>query len=118
MVAPFVVRCLNKSKEHRWNVDDIYNLVMERKLQLFVVEDWDRLLSVVLTEVLVYPRCKELGIFMWCGELHDGWREHTEQLAQWAKNMGCSTMSATARRGFTALSSFWDERQTYIVRVL
>jgi hypothetical protein len=119
MVAPFVTRCLNKAKEHRWSTDDILTLVMDRKLQLFVVEDWDKLVSVVLTEVLVYPRCKELGVFMWCGEFHEDWLGHTEQLAQWAKAMGCSTMSSMARRGFSrAMPNYWDERQTYVVRVL
>lgn len=117
MVLPFVVRCFNKAKEHRWSADDILTLLLDRKLQLFIVEDWDRLVSVVMTEILVYPRCKELGIFMWVGEQHPDWQEHTEQLAQWAKSMGCSTMSATARRGFVKLIN-WDERQTYLVRVL
>lgn len=117
MVSPFVVRCFNKAREHRWNADDILNLLMDRKLQLFVVEDWDRLVSVVITEVLVYPRLKELNVFMWCGEFHDNWQDHMEQLAQWAKGMGCSTMSATARRGFVKMP-VWDERQTYLVRVL
>lgn len=118
MVAPFVTRCLNKAKEHRWDVDDIWALVMDRKLQLFVVEGGDGLVSVVLTEILVYPRCKELSVFMWCGEFHEDWQDHTEQLAQWARAMGCSTMSAMARRGFVATMAHWDERQTYIVRVL
>jgi hypothetical protein len=118
MVRPLVVRCFNKAKEHRWNAEDILNLIMDRKLQLFVVEEDNQLISVVITEVLVYPRCKELNVFMWCGEMHNGWEDHFEQLALWAKAMGCSTMSATARRGFLKAMPVWDERQTYVVRVL
>lgn len=117
-VAPFVTRCLNKAREHRWNTQDILTLIMDRKLQLFVVEDWQGLVSVVLTEILVFPRCKEMNVFMWCGKFHEDWAEHTEQLAQWAKTMGCSTMTAMARRGFSKAMPQWDERQTYVVRVL
>lgn len=117
-VRPFIVRCLNKAKEHRWDADDILTLLMDRKLQLFIVAGWGGITSVVLTEILVYPRCKELGLFMWCGELHESWEQHGEQLAQWARSMGCSTMSAMARRGFATKLPHWDERQTYIVRVL
>lgn len=116
-VRPFIVRCFNKAREHRWDADDILTLIMDRKLQLFIVENEHGIESVVLTEILVYPRCKELNIFMFCGRFHEGWEHHTEQLAQWAKGMGCSTMSATARRGFTKMP-IWDSRQTYIVRVL
>lgn len=106
---------LEKAKEHRWEAQDILTMIVESDLQLWIIFDHDRVKTVVLTQILNYPRCRECNIFMVSGELTDDWRQHVESLVTWAEESGCHFVSAMARKGF-AKAMGWDERQTYIVR--
>lgn len=116
-VMPFVMRYLDKSREHRWNAVDIKDMLLERDLQLWLIHNGDAIKTVVLTQLVNYPRVRECNIFMVCGELLDDWRECNEYLLSWAAEHGCHYASAMARKGF-AKAVGWDERQVYVVRAL
>lgn len=116
-VEPHIARCLAKAKEHRWNADDIYDMLIARDLQLYLVEEEGTSTNVVLTRIDRYPRCTECNVFMWSGNMPDDWREVMAQLTQWARAAGCTYASATTRKGFVKLVG-WEERQTYIVEKL
>ena len=113
-VLPFIQGWLDKSKEHRWEASDILTMLNDSELQLWVIHD-DGIRTIVLTQLLNYPRCRECNIYMVSGELTDDWREHCDSLVTWAEAQGCHYVTAMARKGF-AKAMGWDERQTYIVR--
>jgi hypothetical protein len=117
LVEPFVLRCFNKSGEHRYSVGDVYSFLLERELQLWITHSDNDINLIVITQILNYPQAKECNIFMVCGTLPDDWQDILSDLVEWAKASGCTHASAMARRGF-ANHAGWENRETYVVGVL
>jgi len=119
LVLPFVERYLVKSKEHRWNADDLLADVQEGDKQLWVVMNPQAptIDSVVMTEIVNYPQCREANVFMVSGKMTtlEDWREITQELVDWAAQKGCHYISSMARRG-SEKAMGWESRQTYIVK--
>ena len=116
-VAPFVVKCLQKAKEHRVDADDIRAMLAARDLQLWIVLEDKKIKTVVITEIHEYPKAKECLIFLASGEYPEDWAEITDGVIAWAKSMGCTHMGANMRRGLVKRMG-WEERQTYCMRVI
>lgn len=118
-VLPFVERYFEKSKEHRWNADDLLNALLDRNMQLWVIDNDDGIETVVITEILNYPRVRECNVFMISGKMtaRDDWREVVEEVVEWAAAQGCHYISSMARKG-SEKAMGWDVRQTYIVRTI
>lgn len=118
-VLPFIDQYFKKSEEHRWNANDLKTAVLERNMQLWIIETAEGIETVVLTELLNYPRVRECNVFMISGKMtaRDDWRDCVEEVVVWAAAQGCHYISSMARRG-SAKAMGWDVRQTYIVRAL
>lgn len=116
---PFVERYFNKSGEHRWNANDLLEAVLERDMQLWIVEGEAGIETVVLTEINNYPRVRECNVFMVSGKMTtlDDWRDCVEVVVEWAAASGCHYISSMARQG-SVKAMGWDVRQTYIVRAI
>lgn len=113
------MRYLAKSKEHRWDADDLLTDVIERNKQLWVLlaPEGTVIDSVVLTEITNYPQCREANVFMVSGKMTvlEDWREITQELVDWAAQKGCHYISTMARKG-SVKAMGWEQRQTYIVK--
>lgn len=118
-VLHYVERYLEKSKEHRWNADDLLRCVLDRDMQLWLVTSNNQLETVVLTEIINYPRVRECNVFMVSGNMTtlEQWREVVEKVVEWAAESGCHYVSSMARRG-SMKAMGWEDRQTYIVRTI
>lgn len=118
-VLPFIERYFKKSKEHRWNADDLKHAVLERDMQLWVIEEQGEVETVVLTELLNYPRVRECNVFMISGKMtaRDDWRDCVEEVVAWAAESGCHYITSMARKG-SEKAMGWEVRQTYIVRAI
>lgn len=116
-IAPMIEHCLDKSREHRFSLGDIYSMLAGSDLQAWVVTEGKGVKTIVLTQVIVYPQAKECVVFMAVGEYPENWREITDGLVTWAQSIGCTHASAYMRRGLLKRMG-WDERQTYCVRAL
>lgn len=120
LVLPFVERYFAKSKEHRWNANDLLTAVLERNMQLWVIPTTEGgIETVVLTEILNYPQVRECNVFMISGKMtaRDDWREVVEEVVEWAAAKGCHYISSMARKG-SEKAMGWNVRQTYIVRAI
>lgn len=114
-IAPLVLHCLDKSREHRYGTDDVLQMLAANDLQLWLVVEDKAIQCIVLTQIHIYPQAKEAVLFMVSGEYPKNWSEITHQLLAWAQSLGCSHFSAYMRRGLLKRMG-WDERQTYCVR--
>ena len=116
-VASHIEACLAVFDEHRWLPEDILTAIEARDMQLWVLSEAG-LKAVVVTEVINYPRARELNIFLVHGEIPGGWDEPLEKMAQWAKEEGCTHISTSGRPGVTKKFKDlgYDIRQTYCVR--
>ena len=76
------------------NFDDIVEMVQCNQLQLWPAKD-----SVVLTEIIVYPRLKNLHYFLAGGDL-DELSRMRPMIESWGKSLGCTRVTLAGRRGW------------------
>jgi hypothetical protein len=73
---------------------DVVEMVKQNKLQV-----WPAVDSVVLTEIIVYPRLKNLHYFLAGGDL-DELSRMRPMIESWGKSLGCTRVSLAGRRGW------------------
>ena len=73
---------------------DVVEMVKQNKLQV-----WPAVDSVVLTEIIVYPRLKNLHYFLAGGDL-DELSRMRPMIESWGKSIGCTRVSLAGRRGW------------------
>jgi hypothetical protein len=76
------------------NFEDITQMVEKQQLQLWPAKD-----SVVLTEIIVYPRLKNLHYFLAGGDL-DELSRMRPLIESWGKSLGCTRVTLAGRRGW------------------
>jgi len=76
------------------NFDDVAEMVGDHRLQL-----WPASNSVVLTEIIVYPRLKNLHYFLAGGDL-DELSRMRPLIESWGKSIGCTRVTLAGRRGW------------------
>ena len=76
------------------NFDDVAEMVEQNRLQLWPAKD-----SVVLTEIIVYPRLKNLHYFLAGGDL-DELSRMRPLIESWGKSVGCTRVTLAGRRGW------------------
>jgi len=76
------------------NFDDVAEMVEDHRLQLWPAKD-----SVVLTEIIVYPRLKNLHYFLAGGDL-DELSRMRPLIESWGKSIGCTRVTLAGRKGW------------------
>ena len=76
------------------NFEDIIEMVEKQQLQLWPAKD-----SVVLTEIIVYPRLKNLHYFLAGGDL-DELSRMRPLIESWGKSLGCTRVTLAGRKGW------------------
>lgn len=74
--------------------DDIVGMVQCSKLQVWPAKE-----SIVLTEIITYPRLKNLHYFLAGGDL-DELSQMRPMIESWAKSIGCTRATLAGRRGW------------------
>jgi len=77
------------------NFDDVAEMVEDHRLQLWPAKD-----SVVLTEIIVYPRLKNLHYFLAGGDL-DELSRMRPLIESWGKSIGCTRVTLAGRSGWS-----------------
>ena len=76
------------------NFNDIAEMVEKSRLQV-----WPATRSVVLTEIIVYPRLKNLHYFLAGGDL-DELSRMRPMIESWGKSIGCTRVTLAGRKGW------------------
>jgi hypothetical protein len=74
--------------------EDVLEMVKKNQLQV-----WPATQSIVLTEIIVYPRLKNLHYFLAGGDL-DELSRMRPMIESWGKSLGCTRVSLAGRRGW------------------
>lgn len=74
--------------------DDIAQAVSEKRFQV-----WPGIKSVVVTEIIVYPRIKNLHYFLAGGDL-DELKLMRPYIERWGKSLGCTRVTLAGRQGW------------------
>jgi len=75
--------------------DDVLDMVRDSRLQV-----WPATESIVLTEIIVYPRLKNLHYFLAGGDL-DELSRMRPIIESWGKSVGCTRVTLAGRRGWS-----------------
>jgi len=75
--------------------DDVVEMVRDSRLQV-----WPATESIVLTEIIVYPRLKNLHYFLAGGDL-DELSRMRPIIESWGKSVGCTRVTLAGRRGWS-----------------
>ena len=76
-------------------IEDIAEGLKKGRFQLWPADD-----SVVITEIIVYPRLKNLHFFLAGGDL-DELRLMRPLIESWGRDMGCTRVSLAGREGWS-----------------
>lgn len=76
------------------NFEDIVEMVQDNKLQV-----WPASESIVLTEIIIYPRLKNLHYFLAGGDLIELSRMRP-MIEAWGKSLGCTRVTLAGRKGW------------------
>jgi len=74
--------------------EDVVQMVEDHRLQLWPAKD-----SVVLTEIIDYPRLKNLHYFLAGGDL-DELSQMRPLIESWGKSVGCTRVTLAGRKGW------------------
>jgi hypothetical protein len=75
--------------------EDVVEMVKDSRLQV-----WPATESIVLTEIIVYPRLKNLHYFLAGGDL-DELSRMRPIIESWGKSVGCTRVTLAGRRGWS-----------------
>lgn len=106
----------NKSKQEM-NVEDIYDKLLLADMQLWLIFDEDaNIISVLTTEIVLYPRMKTCRIVTLGGKDMDDWvDEFLEVLEEWATDNECVAMETACRKGFVKKLKRFGYEHTYTI---
>ena len=74
--------------------DDVQESVQAGAMQVFA-----RPRSIIITEIVQYPRSKALHMFLGGGEMEEI-EDMFPEIEAWARSIGCSAVTATGRHGW------------------
>ncbi len=101
----------------KYKLEDIYDAIIEQSMILWVVynDERERAIGCVLTETLQYPRIKALSIFLLAGDNFDEIVLAFDELKEYAKSIGCSTIEFYGRPGWEKILKPHSFVKTHIV---
>jgi hypothetical protein len=92
-VVPMIEKAIPALKGTH-GLKDVTDSLVTGKLALWAGQE-----CFILTEIFVYPKMRELNVFLVGGDL-DEIRSYDDRLTAFAKVNGCSRITSTARTGF------------------
>lgn len=89
-------------------VDSVIRALRDRSMQLWLIKDNEKIKAICITEILITPQCRVLGIVALAGVGHKQWKDLLEQiLTIYAQEKGCRYIEIQGRKGWNkVLSNF------------
>ena len=118
-VFPIVKDSIEKALQYSGNhfiVDDIYNDLLEGKMQLWVLWNLNKKQNFQgcgVTKILQRTNSKALNIFIVTGRNRKQWQDKMPLVEDWAKQNGCTHIETYARPGWSRLLKEQDYKITH-----
>jgi hypothetical protein len=113
-VKPLLIKTLEYA-DGKYIVDDIYNAIKSRDMQLWVVYDNGGLLSFCITQILIYPRKKVLSLPFVGGVEMFRWLHLTNIIKDFARENHCDFAEGYARDGWIKVLKPFGFEKTYTI---
>lgn len=117
--TPALTEWVDKSMSHssgERTVEQLLQLLYEGKAQCWcVLDDSDSIVNITTTEILDYPNKRVLHIITSTGIDWENHKQEHKQLEDFAKSIGCSSISVWGRKGWSRKLPSLGYEQTYVV---
>ena len=116
---PFVLESIEKALKYSGNhfiVEDIYNDLLDGKMQLWVLWNLNKKQNFQgcgVTKILQRTNSKALNIFIVTGRNRKQWQDKMPLVEDWAKQNGCTHIETYARPGWSRLLKEQDYKITH-----
>jgi len=84
---------------------DIFRFLLERNMQLWLVEDGEKVKAFGITRIDQYPRLKVLSLVIVGGIGLKQWEHFIADLEAEARELGCQAVEGTGRKGWEKLGA-------------
>lgn len=81
------------------DLKDVMRRLKEGSAVLWIVEKDYQIKGIVITEVIIYPQCKALNIWLVAGEDIKEWQDCFASLEMYARHHNCKFVETTCRLG-------------------
>lgn len=115
IIEPFLARSLAKTQEFRFGTEDLLELLMLKRAQLWVAGK--PLSFVAMTEIIPHPKAVELSIGPVAGEMPDDWAIDLQMLEDWGRSHGCTHVCTLGRMGWQRKLG-WQGKLAYCTKEL
>ena len=93
--------------------DDFLEFLVTGQMHLWVAIENKAIIAAMVTQVIVYPQKRVLRIVAIGGEGMERWWQFFPLLENFAVSLGCSSLEAWGRKGWTKILKDW--KSSYIV---
>lgn len=103
LARPHIARALLRDKAQRFLPSDVLDLLLKGSVRLWVAwnEDKQAVDAAMITEIIEFPRLRELKIWLVGGTNLAAWgREARDLFELFGREHGCAVMSGALRRGW------------------
>lgn len=113
---------LHEMPTEDYTLSDIFNLILDRKIQLWTVYRGVEMVAVFTTEIVIFPRSKVLNVLMAVGSEINGWFHlFRDVVIPWGVSQGCSAIEIQGRPGWEKLidrtfPKGWAQKRSVVMR--
>lgn len=111
-VKHFIQAALDRT-EGEMSIDDVYNALIDRDMQLWILLDEFHVIGALVTQILEFPNVKACRYVAMGGDVHGDFDEITGMIEQWAATQGCQRMEIVGRPGWARALRDHGYRQAY-----
>lgn len=108
-VEDFISRALKRDKYQRYLTEDVLRFLLEERVRLWVAwnEETKAIDAAAVTEIIDYPRIRELRIWLIGGRnMKTWWKQGLDAVEEWGRSMGCKVSSGHMRKGWARLGGY------------
>ncbi len=114
---PYLDSFVERSRD-RYDIEDVFNNIKKGYWTLWVVHKDSELKAVLITQIIEYPKLRELQIIMCVGEKHKDWYSLISRMEEYAKLTGCKKVTAITRPGWEKVMQGYKKSHIYLERDL
>ncbi len=110
---PYLQKAIDHS-QGEYEVDDLMEFVDNRDMQLWTIQQDDKVIGAGVTEIVTYPRKTYVQIVLLGADNMDDWLNSIQNIEAWAKEMNVNGVRWMGRPGWKKVMQSWGYSQDYI----
>ena len=101
----------------RFSVEDVHARVADEQMQAWLINDAEGFIGLLLTQIVYYPKMRELHLMLLVGVHMSWWLTHLTEVERWARAHGAEASFAIGRSGWErALAPYGYSEKAVMVR--